>query len=299
MTIAPDVKLRIVELRNEGYTYAAITEMTGVIGIYHICKEAGLTGTGHGHLGRKSKHSKEEKQQIVNLRNEGYTYAAITEMTGVVGTYHICKEAGLTGAGKHSKEEKQQIVNLRNEGYTYAAIAKMTGVALHNVARCCKKAGAKSGYGHLGRKRNGSPVAARNKIIRGLRIGGLTLVQIGEIYDISRERVRQLCVGINPPDLRTRSNCCICGVEFVGCVSKYCSGECRKKGQIELCRQKNAKFSKHATVELVCTGCGIKFKRTNRLEGIAECGRISQGRKDSGKRFCSKECYYKKALGRN
>ena len=254
MTIAPDVKLRIVELRNEGYTYAAITEMTGVIGIYHICKEAGLTGTGHGHLGRKS---------------------------------------------KHSKEEKQQIVNLRNEGYTYAAIAKMTGVALHNVARCCKKAGAKSGYGHLGRKRNGSPVAARNKIIRGLRIGGLTLVQIGEIYDISRERVRQLCVGINPPDLRTRSNCCICGVEFVGCVSKYCSGECRKKGQIELCRQKNAKFSKHATVELVCTGCGIKFKRTNRLEGIAECGRISQGRKDSGKRFCSKECYYKKALGRN
>jgi transposase-like protein len=253
MTIAPDVRLRIIELRKEGYTYAAITEITGVAGAHSICKEAGLTGTGHGHLGRKSKYTEEKKQQVISLRNEGYTYAAVSEITGV---------------------------------------------ALHNVAHLCKKAGAKSGYGHLGRKQISSPVAARNKAIRELREEGHTLIQIGELYGITRERVRQLCKGIDPPDLRSRSNCCVCGVEFVGYRSKYCCGECRKKGQTELHRQKNSKFSKHATVKLVCTGCGIKFERTNRLEGIAECGRMSKGREDSGRRFCSKECYYKKAFGR-
>lgn len=251
MTIAPDVKLRIVELRKEGYTYAAIAEMTGVAGTYSICREAGLTGRGnHGHLGRKS---------------------------------------------KHTKEEKQKIIDLRNEGYTYAAIAEMTGIAEHNVTNYCKKAGAKSGHGHLGRKNNGSPVAARNETIRELRKEGLTLAQIGEIYDITRERVRQLCVGIKSPDLRTRSICCVCGAEFIRAErnSKYCGDECRKKGRIELCRQRNTKFSKYATIDLTCAGCGIKFKRANRLEGIAKCGRVSQGKKDSGRRFCSRECYYK------
>jgi len=251
MTIAPDVKLQVINLRNEGYTYAAISEITGVSNPHNICKEAGLTGKrNHGRLGRKSKHSKEEKQKIINLRNEGYTYAAISEITGV---------------------------------------------AVHNVSNYCKRAGARSGYGHLGRKKTDNPFADRNKTIRELREHGLTLEQIGEIYGITRERVRQLCAGIKSPDLRTRVDCCVCGAEFIRAErnSKYCGDECRKKGRIELCRQRNTKFSKYATIDLTCAGCGIKFKRANRLEGIAKCGRVSQGKKDSGRRFCSRECYYK------
>jgi len=262
ITIAPGIRLRIIELRKEGYTYAAISEMTGIRDVSNVCKKAGLTNTGYGHLGRKSKFTltDEEKQQIISLRNEGYTYTAIHEITG-----------------------RHRIV------------------AMHNITHHCKRAGAKSGYGHLGRKKRDSPVAARNKVIRELREEGLTLTQIGELYSITRERVRQLCEGIKKPDLRKRVNCCVCETEFIRAKrnSKYCSDECCKKGLFELWRQKNSKFSKHATIELICTGCGVKFERTNKLESIAECGRISQGREDSGRRFCSQECYYKKAFGQN
>ena len=52
---------------------------------------------------------------------------------------------------------KLQVINLRNEGYTYAAISEITGVAVHNVSNYCKRAGARSGYGHLGRKKTDNP----------------------------------------------------------------------------------------------------------------------------------------------
>ena len=301
MTIALDVKLRVIELRKQGYTYAAITEMTGVVGTYKICKEAGLIGMGHGHRGRKSKHTEKEKQIVLNLREEGHTFAAISKITGMKmhNITNYCAKAGVKPKPRHSEEEKQKVINLRKEGYVCRAISEMTDIKIHDVRIICNNADdIKKTYGHLGRKKSINPFDARNKKIRELREQGLTLKEIGGMYEITRERVRQLCMGIDPPDLRARSNCCICGVEFVGYQAKYCCGECRKKGQVELHRQKNAKFSKYATVELVCAGCGVEFKRTNRLEGIAECGRISKGKKDSGRRFCSRECYYKKAFGR-
>ena len=255
MTIAHDVKLKIVELRKEGYAYAAIAEMAGVChaSVYDICGKAGLPRSTRG---RKS---------------------------------------------KHSTEEKLKIVELRKEGYTGAAIAKMTGAAMHNIYSYCKNAGLKPKYGHLGRKEQPQRQSGRNETMRQLRSEGFTLEQIGAMYGITRERVRQLCVGIKKPDLRKRVKCCVCELEYVRSErpSKYCSHKCHEVGRIKLFREKNKKFSRHATIELVCTGCGVKFERTNKLESIAECGRMSKGREDSGRRFCSQKCYHKEAFGQS
>jgi len=297
MAIALDVRLRVIELRKQGYTYAAITKMTGVAA-YNICKNADLTGGGnHGHLGRKSKHTEEEKQTAFMLRKEGHTFAGISKITGIAmhNVTNYCRRAGVKPKPRHSEEEKQKVVDLRKEGYVCRAISEITGVKMRDVRLICMGTGdIKKAYGHLGRKKSCNPFDARNKKIRELREQGLTLKEIGNIYAITRERVRQLCRGIKNPDLRERVNCCICETEYIRAErnSKYCSDECRKKGLSELWRQKNAKFSLYATIELICTGCGIKFERTNKLEGIAECGRKTRGKEDSGRRFCSRECYW-------
>jgi uncharacterized protein YerC len=302
MKYSADARLRVLSLRKEGYTYDAIVEMTGIAGAYHICRVAGLTGMGHGHLGRKSMHTKEEKQKVLNLREEGYTYVAISEITGMAehNISHYCGKAGVKPKPRYSKEEKQKVLSLRKEGYVCRAISEITEIDVYDVRFICNEI--KKVYGHLGNKKIPNPFAARNKVMRGLRVLGLTLEQIGNVYGITRERVRQLCVGIEPQYVRKSErnvNCCVCGIEYVRVpwrnysFSKYCSGECRKKGREELMRQKNAKFSRIAMIELTCTGCGVKFERTNRLESIAECGRKTKGRKDSGRRFCSRKCYQK------
>ena len=298
MTIALDVRLRVIELRKQGYTYVAIAEMTGV-GAYSICEKAGLTGMGHGHLGRKGKHTKEEKQIALNLREEGYTIAAISEITGMAihNITNYCTKAGVKPT-RYSEEEKQKVVGLRKEGYVCRAISEMTDVKLHYVRIICQDVATGKAYGHLGRKKSCNPFDDRNEKIRELREQGLTLKEIGGMYKITRERVRQLCEGVKKPDLRERVNCRVCETEYIRAErnSKYCGDECRKKGLSELWRQKNAKFSLHATIELICTGCGVKFERANRLEGIAECGRKTKGKKDTGRRFCSKECYWKNGV---
>jgi DNA-binding CsgD family transcriptional regulator len=256
--------------------------------------------------------SLEVREQIIKLRKEGYIDSAIVRMLGVSqpSVHKICKAAGipkpelrkqLGRRTKHfySNDQRQEIVSLRKQGYVIRAIAEKLDLNERCVNHACKHAGLGGTIGHLGRKPMGtSPFSERNGEMRDLRGQGLTLQQIGDKYGITRERVRQLCVGVEKPDLRVRKNCGICGEEFIpgdnpGYTSyRYCSRECGKKGMSINSRTPESKWSSHGTVKLTCSGCGVDFERVNYIAAIAKRQRERKGLNDSGMRFCSRECYW-------
>ena len=59
-------------------------------------------------------------------------------------------------------------------------------------------------------------IELRDRKIRKLRKQGLTLRAIGEQYNVTRERIRQICQGIPKPDLKTYydNECVVCGTTF-------------------------------------------------------------------------------------
>jgi DNA-binding CsgD family transcriptional regulator len=205
--------------------------------------------------------SLEIREKVIELRKAGYIDAAISRMVGVAhgSVRKICDAAGvakpegerqLGRRRKHfySEEQGQEIVLLRVQGYVVRVIAEKLGLSENSVNHACYKAGLRGVIGHLGRKLPpDSSKYERNEELRELRRQGLTLQKIANQHGITRERVRQLCVGVERPDIRVRKNCGTCGVEFIpnalfktGYTStKYCSRECGKKGMTaSMIRQK-------------------------------------------------------------
>ena len=209
-----------------------------------------------------------------------------------------------------SPEVREEIIKLRKAGYIYAAITRKLGVSRCSVSRICKDAGIpkpppgkqlgrKLGSGRYKRVFSPSPFQDRNDEMRELRRQGLTLREIGDKYGITEERARQLCVGIERPDLRIRRNCGTCGVEFIpfsrelgSSRKKYCSIACGRKAISDANRSPESKWSKHGTVKLTCSGCGVDFERTNYIASMLVHNRQLRGAKDSGLRFCTSECYW-------
>jgi predicted nucleic acid-binding Zn ribbon protein len=68
----------------------------------------------------------------------------------------------------------------------------------------------------------------RNNDIRSLRNNGFTLSRIGEIYKISRERVRQITGDIKRIKTKEFNECIICGKSFEVKHEKnnFCSRKC-------------------------------------------------------------------------
>lgn len=250
--------------------------------------------------------SPEIRANIVDLRKEGYIDSAIVRMLGVSqpSVAKICKDAGVPRPERekqlgrrakyyYSKEQQREIVSLRLQGYVIRAIAEAMDIDENCVKYACDNAGITGVIGHLGRKSQVSPLHDRNEKIRELRGQGLTLQQLGDQYGITRERVRQLCVGIEKPDLRTRKNCGTCGVEFVGRgCSKYCSNECGLAATGRANRTPESKWSRHGKVKLTCAGCKCQFERVRYLDSIGAESRRARGVTDSGLRFCTQQCYW-------
>jgi len=150
----------------------------------------------------------------------------------------------------------------------------------------------------------------RNLAMLDLSVEGLTLRAIGDKYDISRERVRQIIVeyGGQPHSQKVKtSNCVACNVEMqsIGKVpAKYCSDKCRqdtrqagwdRTAEIHKARAlaRDAKWSRFIVKTYICDGCGASFKRSNYIHSITREGYSPE--KLAGKRtFCSRDCYLEK-----
>lgn len=143
-------------------------------------------------------------------------------------------------------------------------------------------------------------IELRDRKIRKLRKQGLTLRAIGEQYNVTRERIRQICQGIPKPDLKTYydNDCVVCGTTFtVSSDSKNkqtCSDKCLKKIQAKN-NYKNGRWTGEL-IKLECHACGCEFHRTKRWINQSNHKNYRNEEVDieSKNWYCSKECYYER-----
>ena len=115
----------ILELRERGYSYEEIKNMTGlsIPVIYRYLKRAGRT---------RKQNDPEVKKKIVELRKQGKTYREIQQITGKSKRFiDAClEEAGLkTRKFKRKRRpvtdlDRRMIIELRKKGYSIPAIAE-------------------------------------------------------------------------------------------------------------------------------------------------------------------------------
>ena len=100
-----------------------------------------------------------------------------------------------------------------------------------------------------------------------------TLQSIGQIYGITRERVRQILneQGVSTHRLKKNYGTCKCGKLIPHARDKFCSREC---------------FRKSFYVQIKCNNCGIMFPRT--LKRILKC--TPERGYTYGNFYCSRQC---------
>lgn len=136
----------------------------------------------------------------------------------------------------------------------------------------------------------------RIKQIALMTMQGLTQTKIAEKMGITKQRVGQLLdkaeragFAVTRRQVKRRT-CAFCGVEYLG-INKFCSEKCRNMQP----RKFGGPSSSIQVQIMVCSGCGTKFSRTNRLTYIGM--KIAEKTGKSLKRaFCTKDCYFKNGV---
>lgn len=140
---------------------------------------------------------------------------------------------------------------------------------------------------------------SRRKEIAKLKCEGLSVLDIAKKYNVSRQAIYQLLKKAEKEGNKVIYNKCpqriniceICQRNFHGSSknTKTCSSECRslllKKSSIAI----DGKWSRYATLDLICDKCSKNFKRTKYLDSLF---RHSVKYKKNKNNYCSRECYH-------
>ena len=139
--------------------------------------------------------------------------------------------------------------------------------------------------------------------------GTMTLQEIANKYDVSRERIRQIILnhGGKAHSKRVKtSNCGMCEKEMT-CVgrlpNKFCSSECREanrersnnriaKAHRKRAEENDSKWARTIEKTYTCDGCGCLFERSNYIKSITE-NRYSPKDLANKKIYCDQACYIK------
>ena len=128
------------------------------------------------------------------------------------------------------------------------------------------------------------------------RQNGVSVSFLAKEYDVSRQAIYNLLKkaekeGSKIPwktHKKVKNTCVICKKEDFF-KTKTCSLECRQILRVQINVKKDAKWSKHSFLNLICISCGKKFKRTNYQQSISINKPTKKNIKEN---YCSIECYY-------
>ena len=241
----------------------------------------------------------ERRERLIEQARNGTSISELTAEFGLNRTYirRILKDNGVAIITL-SKTRRLQTVTCAVCGDSHSAESK------YHLRAVCGKPDCRIQF-------DGTPrdVATheRNLKMLDLSVEGLTLRAIGDKYDISRERVRQIIVeyGGQPHSQKVKtSHCVACNAEMqrVGkAPDKYCSDKCRqdtrqagwdRTAEIHKSRAlaRDAKWSRFIFKTYNCDGCGASFKRSNYIHSITREG-YSPEKLASKRTFCSRDCY--------
>lgn len=136
-------------------------------------------------------------------------------------------------------------------------------------------------------------LAKRNdRILELSQTGAVTLKQIGKLYGIGRERVRQILEKMGAksafkPPLR---KCDACGGDIYksrGRQTKFCSHGCFKAAGYASRKKPESSGSRYHARHLTCEHCGKEFVRVGHANYMHDL-------KDFEHDYCSQKCYLDK-----
>ena len=268
MTIPKETMIQAALLVEAGVIPAEVARMVGisVTSVINACKELNIDYK-QAKLGRKTKF----ETALVDL----------------------CKR--LKRKGMYAKEIAKQV----NETTEWEITATQVGSITKDVKRSKRDTVKPSKFVETKVK----PASDRNLQIFEMWCEYKTLEEVGTVFDITRERVRQIVNDletkhdmVRPPKPPTIAVCAHCGVEWhkqTRPESRYCSNECGRRAISVANTKPDSKWSRSGVITLTCAECKATFEKSNydntQMKRVYEM----RGLEAPKHRFCSRACNLK------
>ncbi len=127
------------------------------------------------------------------------------------------------------------------------------------------------------------------------RKAGISLRQLGELYQTSHESIRKILLPLKIETKLKEYLCSHCGNK-IPTKRKYCCLSCKN-----MALYSDKQYSKFTFVKLTCDGCGETFERSNQHIEIAKRNKLYNTPEKYAKKknYCKRACFSKHTRSKN
>ena len=267
MTISQDVLFQAAQLVEAGVIPAEAARMLGISqgSVIKGCKQFGVDHK-KAKLGRKVKFEPALVEKLKVLKRKGMYAHEIAEQINTTTDWSVTKTqvSSLTNGVKRGKRSNLQAGKFVKE------------------------------------PKPRKPPSERNLAIFKMWCEYKTLQEVGDAFDVSRERVRQILANLRiyhgmerPPKPKTIVVCEYCGVEYEQESrpgSSYCTTKCANRATGMKNRKVDSKWSRVGGITMTCAYCKKEFWKSNYENTQMKLKYEREGRSAPKNRFCSRAC---------
>tara|TARA_R100000995_G_scaffold22436_1_gene9600 strand:- start:3878 stop:4729 length:852 start_codon:yes stop_codon:yes gene_type:complete len=266
MTISKDVLYQAAQLVDAGVIPAEASRMLGISvpSVIKGCKEYNVDHT-KAKLGRKKKFEPALVEKLKVLKRKGM----------------------------YAKEIAEQINTTTDWTITESQVRSLTTDVKRGKRSTVKP-------GKFVKERQPKPPSERDLNVFRMWCEYKTLREVGEAFDVSHERIRQILAKLRlyhgmerPPKPRTIVVCEYCGVEYEQETrpgSNYCGTPCAHRSTGLKNQKVDSKWSRVGGITLTCAYCKKTFWKSNYENTQMKLKYEREGRSAPKNRFCSRAC---------